>query len=326
MNPQISICVPTFNGEKYIRKCLESCVNQTFRDFEIIICDDVSTDATVLIIKEYQFRYPFVKFYQNSVNLGLVANWNKCLDLASGEWIKYLFQDDLMENNCLLRFHENFTPQVKLLVCRRNFVLDKQATLAEIDYYSSQVRTLENTGFYKSDFFSADMIIKLAAKNIALNFIAEPSLAIFRKDVIKTFGDFDPALKQICDLEFFLRIASNCGLTYIPEQLCSFTIHADSTTEKNINSKDFHQSHLESLIFAAKLLSKEGFEKLRVSLPMFELLKIKLYVKYKSYLAFKAINSIEDKSLYLNLQKQYPGLFFKKKDSFYLSLASRLKS
>jgi glycosyltransferase involved in cell wall biosynthesis len=325
VKPLISICIPTYNGEKYLRQCLDSCISQSFRDFEVIVCDDGSADATSAIAEEYLRKYAFVKFYKNETNIGLVGNWSRCLELASGAWIKFLFQDDVMYPGCLQRFYEHTDKNSDLIVCKRNFILDKKVTDAEKDYYSNQVRTLENTGQYKGSFFTAATISGIAASNISLNFIAEPSLTMFRKTMLNAIGTFDDELKQICDLEFFLRAASNYGLLYIPEQLCGFRIHADSTTEKNIAGGNYRLDYIETLFYALKLLTKAEFKQYRKSLSPLQLFKLKLYVKYKSYLAFKHIATAADKSLYGQLQKKYPQLLFKRHEGPCLRLLEKLK-
>ncbi|MEO6304051.1 MAG: glycosyltransferase, partial [Bacteroidia bacterium] len=238
--PLISICIPTYNGEKYLEECIDSCLLQTFKNYEIIICDDGSSDKTVEIIERYKSKHPAIKFFKNPKNLGLVGNWNKCIELTSGEWIKFIFQDDSLREDCLEKFSKEIDNSVELIVCKRNFKLDKTPTEDEKDYYANRVKTLENTGYFGSTFFAPQIISRIAAHNIALNFIAEPSLTLFRKSVINKIGLFDPELKQICDLEFMLRVASNFGLKYIPEQLCLFMIHSSSTTEKNVTGKNYY--------------------------------------------------------------------------------------
>jgi len=317
--------VPTYNGERYLRQCLDSCVSQSFKDFEVIVCDDGSADATCAVAEEYCHKYAFVRVFKNEKNIGLVANWNRCLELSAGTWIKFLFQDDLMYPGCLQRFYEHTGKNSDLIVCKRNFILDKEVTAAEKAYYTNQVRTLENTGQYNTSFFPAATISGIAASNISLNFIAEPSLTMFRKTLVKTIGSFDGDLKQICDLEFFLRAASNYGLIYIPEQLCGFRIHADSTTEKNIAGGNYRLDYIETLFYALKLLTKPEFRQFRKLLSPLHLFKLKLYVKYKSYLAFKHIETTSDQSLYGLLQKKYPQLLFKKYERPCLSMLEKLK-
>src|SRR5579863_4981502 len=99
--PVISICIPTYNGEKYLSECLYHVLNQTYSNFEVIICDDCSTDNTTEIINSYQQKDNRIKIFRNERNLGLCGNWNRCVEHSSGKWIKFIFQDDWMNDNCL---------------------------------------------------------------------------------------------------------------------------------------------------------------------------------------------------------------------------------
>ena len=96
MIPTISVCVPVYNGTKYLRECLDSILVQSFENFEVIIVDDQSTDATFDLAQEYPAQDARIRPFRNPHNLGMVENWNRCLDLASAEWIKFVFQDDLI--------------------------------------------------------------------------------------------------------------------------------------------------------------------------------------------------------------------------------------
>jgi len=90
----ISIAMATYNGEKYLRKQLDSIYNQTFKDFELVVCDDASTDSTVSILKEYHGQYG-LKYYINEKNLGYIKNFEKAVSLCSGEYIALSDQDDI---------------------------------------------------------------------------------------------------------------------------------------------------------------------------------------------------------------------------------------
>jgi glycosyltransferase involved in cell wall biosynthesis len=103
MKPLVSVCIPTYNGAKYLKECLDSVLAQTFTDFEVLIVDDKSSDETLSIAQEYATYDPRFRVIQNECNLGLVGNWNRCVELAQGEWIKFIFQDDLIEPACLER-------------------------------------------------------------------------------------------------------------------------------------------------------------------------------------------------------------------------------
>lgn len=95
----ISIAMTTYNGEKYIREQLDSILNQTYKNFELIICDDFSTDSTVKIIKSY--IDPRIKLFINEKNIGFKKNFEKAIKLCTGEYIALSDQDDIWENNKL---------------------------------------------------------------------------------------------------------------------------------------------------------------------------------------------------------------------------------
>lgn len=95
--PKVSILIPVYNREELVRRALESAINQTYENIEIIAVDNKSTDRTYEVLKEYAQKYPGVKVYQNEQNIGPVRNWQKCLEYSSGEYIKILFSDDWLE-------------------------------------------------------------------------------------------------------------------------------------------------------------------------------------------------------------------------------------
>jgi glycosyltransferase involved in cell wall biosynthesis len=92
--PRVTIGVPVFNGEKYLGKCLDSLVTQTYQDIEILICDNASTDGTAGICRSYAARDPRIRYVRNPENIGLGGNFRKVLELAEGEYFKAAAADD----------------------------------------------------------------------------------------------------------------------------------------------------------------------------------------------------------------------------------------
>src|SRR2546423_8587516 len=90
--PLVSVCIPTFNGARWIKESLNSALAQSYRPLEIIIIDDASTDETVKVLRS--FKDDRIRLFVNEQRLGLACNWNRCVELARGEFIKFLFQDD----------------------------------------------------------------------------------------------------------------------------------------------------------------------------------------------------------------------------------------
>lgn len=101
----ISIIVPVYNSEKYIDKCLDSILNQTYKDLEIVLVNDGSNDQSLKILEKYALRDTRIKVV-NQENKGVAAARNTGLDNATGEYILYVDSDDWIENNMVERMVE----------------------------------------------------------------------------------------------------------------------------------------------------------------------------------------------------------------------------
>ena len=92
--PLVSIGLPVFNGQMFIRQAIDSILNQDFQDFELIISDNASTDDTSLICQEYAARDRRVRYYRNEANIGAAPNHNRVFELASAQYFKWTAHDD----------------------------------------------------------------------------------------------------------------------------------------------------------------------------------------------------------------------------------------
>ncbi len=95
--PCISIGLPVYNGENFIEETINSLLNQTFTDFEIIIYDNASTDATESICREYALKDKRISYYRSASNLGAAKNYNRTFKLAKGKYFKWAGHDDICE-------------------------------------------------------------------------------------------------------------------------------------------------------------------------------------------------------------------------------------
>src|SRR5215470_19548306 len=131
MTPIVSICIPTYNGAKYLPDCLDSVLAQTHSDFEVVIVDDCSSDETVEIANDYARHDSRVRVSVNDTNLGLVGNWNRSVQLSHGEWIKFVFQDDRISPDCLRRMLAVAArSKMPIVSCARDFIFE-QGTASE---------------------------------------------------------------------------------------------------------------------------------------------------------------------------------------------------
>ena len=102
--PTVSVGLPVYNGEKYLPNALTRLLEQEFEDFELIVSDNASTDATEAICREFVARDRRVRYHRNAVNVGLAANHNQVFSLARGQFFKWSAYDDDFPRPMLARF------------------------------------------------------------------------------------------------------------------------------------------------------------------------------------------------------------------------------
>ena len=233
--PEISVLMPTYNYASYLPEAIASVLAQEFRNFELLIVDDCSSDNTAVVVKPFCARDARVQFASNPANLGMVNNWQKCLEQARGRHIKFLFGDDKLPDpgalGKLLALLQN-NPSATLAASART-ILDEKSNVIEI------VRPLTD-GCHNGRKIIADCL------NENANLIGEPSAVMFRK---KAAGSgFDPKYRQIVDIEMWFHLLESGDLAYTREALCSFRQHARQQSALNDASGLTRQEH--ALFFA----------------------------------------------------------------------------
>ena len=98
INTKITVLLPVYNGEKYLNKCIDSILNQTFKDFTLLIIDDKSTDKSLDIIKSYSSNNSQVLLVQNKSNIGLTKTLNKGVNFTNSKYIARIDQDDISDS------------------------------------------------------------------------------------------------------------------------------------------------------------------------------------------------------------------------------------
>ena len=101
--PKVSVGLPLRNGAEYLREALDSILAQSFHDFELVICDNASTDESFSICEEYAERDSRIRLYRNEENVGGAGNYNKVFELSRGEYFKWAAHDDICEETLLER-------------------------------------------------------------------------------------------------------------------------------------------------------------------------------------------------------------------------------
>jgi len=262
--PQISVCIPTFNGAEHIRECLESVLAQTFADFEILVVEDRSSDETPEIIAEYMRRDARIRIVQNNENLGLVANWNRCVDLSKGRFIKFAFQDDVLFPECLARLmrlvEETRRPMV---FCSRELWFDEQIDQSIRDEYDRHA-TLKRLFAGVTQVSPEDIIAMVKARPI--NFFGEPTTALLDRTLFKRFGPFNTFLVHHSDVEYWIRVGIHTGIAFTAENLAAFRLHPSSTSSFNRTKRSFRAEYLDELVLMHEFAYNPSYDPLRRAL------------------------------------------------------------
>ena len=204
---------------------------QDFRDFELLIVDDCSTDNTAEVARPWCAKDPRVHFSANAVNRGMVNNWNHCLQQARGEYVKFVFGDDTLPHPqalgklaALLKRHPS-----AVLAASARAILDEDSKVVDV------WRTLRD-GVHNGRKIIAGCLIENG------NLVGEPSAVLFRKS--DAGRGFDATYQQIVDIEMWLRMLEGGDLAYTREPLCAFRQHPGQQTVRNQAGDLARKEHL----------------------------------------------------------------------------------
>jgi len=220
MAPKISVCIPTYNYAHYLPLAIESILNQQFTDFELIIVDDCSQDNTEEVVGRFEYDNR-LSFERNEQNLGLVANWNKCLSKARGEYIKFVFADDMLASDQALSMMASILdsdPSISLVASARHLI-------------DSESRITQLVSHFPAGFIAdgPDVIARCLKED--KNLIGEPTAVMFRR--ADSEREFDERYQQIVDLEMWFHLLEKGRFAFIAEPLACFRIHPGQKTKDN---------------------------------------------------------------------------------------------
>ena len=261
-NPQISVCVPTYNGGRYLAETLECIAAQTFGDIEILIVDDGSTDDTVDIARRFASTERRARVIRNEQRAGSSArNANVCVGHARGDWIKFLYQDDLMSTTCLAAMLDAGR-RGALVVSRHQYLFEPGVDEMTRRAYEA-IPTLGAT--LRGNFVGPDLVCDAILEHWEINFIGPTSSSFIRRDCFDRYGQFDPDIATFPDLEYWIRVGSNEGLSIVSEPMVTFRVHGTSISASRndpTNPRQYQYS-LELLRLLCKLKTDPLYERIR---------------------------------------------------------------
>lgn len=203
--PKVSVVLPTYNGQKYLKESIDSIINQTFNDWELIIVNDCSTDSTLRIAKQYEKKDKRIHVYTNKENLKLPKSLNEGFSHAKGEYLTWTSDDNRYK-----------TTAFKTLVSYLDSHHDCGLVYADMD-------RIDEAGIYKSSNKLLDPQELLFLNPVGACFM-------YRKSAKDVVGDYDADMFLAEDYDYWMRIYENFPVTHIRENLYDYRDHGKSLT------------------------------------------------------------------------------------------------
>ena len=214
-SPLVSVIIPAYNHDKYISEAIESVLNQTFKDIELIIIDDASNDSSKEIIQLFEKKSVKIKSFFHKKNMGIAKTVNECIEIARGKYISHFSSDDVW-------FKEKLEKQLEVLEKNENLVVWSEGLV--IDALSNPTGELftQKHGALKRK--KSGNIFEELLKG---NYICGQSL-IYKKENFKDVR-FDENLKYLNDYKFMVDLAKKHEFYFISEPLVMYRIHGENS-------------------------------------------------------------------------------------------------
>ena len=203
----VSVIVNYHNGEKYLEDCIKSIVNQDYKDIEIILWDNASTDNSKKIVEK--FNNTKIKYFRNPIKENLYKARNKAIKESSGDLIAFLDCDDWWEKN--------------YLSSREKFFNDSKI---DFFYYNTNVffeRKKRNKLYRKFKLPSGNIFSSLSK-----DYFIIISGTIFKRGIFLKYGNFNEGYNIIGDYDFIMKISKNCNAHAIDLPLLNYRVHQNN--------------------------------------------------------------------------------------------------
>ncbi len=211
----VSVIVPLYNAEKYIEETMESILNQTYKNIEIVIVDDGSKDQSSSIVKNFKKKYPEQIKYISQENQGVSVARNTGIENANGEYISFLDSDDLWHSTKIEKQIESMHKN-NMNACYCGFM----------NFYEETGEKVENT----TNFVKGNMTKAFLTHQV----FAQTSTWIFKKSIVMNHNiRFTPGCSWGEDLEFLFKLMSVTNVCYVDEYLTYYRILSGGSLSSN---------------------------------------------------------------------------------------------
>lgn len=277
--PLVSVLITAYNREKFVAEAIESVLQSTYTNFELIIVDDCSSDKTFEIAFSFVKRDNRIKLFKNIANLGQFTNRNKAIHLAAGQFVKFLDSDDQLHSNCI-------ASMVSIMQANKNAGIAVPIASLNVARALSPRESV------------------LLHYNYGNHLCFGPTATMFTKGALDRVGCFEPTYGILADTVLNIKIASHFDTVFVPNGLFFWRQHADQVTTEQLDNlrmiKERYQileailsyNHLPLTELEIKKI-KNNFTKINFKHLLHYLIRFKLtaaiQVKQSTQLSFRSL-------------------------------------
>lgn len=232
MEELISIVLPVYNGEKYLRESIESILSQTYKSWELIIVDDCSTDSSAEIAREYVNRDERVHYYRNENNLRLPRNLNRGFKLARGNYLTWTSDDNRFKSTALEKMYYALESKK-----------DAQFVFASCRVIDGEGKPIEY------------MMVDNKRKKQIIGHNVVGACFMYTRKVYEEIGEYDPEFVLVEDYDYWQRISAKFNVVTINEILYEYRWHAGALTS-TLRKEEFNKTLEKMLLKNRSLFGK----------------------------------------------------------------------
>ena len=267
---KVSIIIPVYNAEKFIESCIESALNQSYKDIEIIAIDDGSTDSSLKILEKFQDRIKII----HKENGGTSTALNTGIKEMTGDWFKWLSADDILYPNAveeLIKESQKITDKTNVIFYSNYDIIDSKGEIIK-QFIEPDYNELPN--------FNRNVIL-------LDGFYGNGITTLIHKSIFEKCGFFDEKIGFQEDYEFWLRccLLYDCRLHLISQNLAQYRVHQGQLTHTKGVKSLAQANYIKKYVLAMpendfKIEYKIALKKYRKHYPI----KIKIYRKIRNIL------------------------------------------